>query len=444
MGRKSRSRSLSVWSNGERVGTWILPARGAMQFIYDKRWIASAIGRPLSLSLPYAGGPVLYGDRVRYFFDNLLPDSEVIRKRLAERYKLDTIEAFDLLQEVGRDCVGAVQLLKEDDVPTNLMCIEGKPMSEADVEQHLLQVTVATPMEMPGDDHLRISLAGVQEKTALLWHNDGWILPHGATPTSHILKLPLGLIGHRKVDLTSSVENEWLCMNLLEEFGLPVARTAILKFGTQKVLGVERFDRKLHASGTWFMRLPQEDLCQALCVPPHLKYESDGGPGLADVAAVLRGSVRADEDLTTLLTAQVLFWMLAAPDGHAKNFSIRLMAQARYALLPLYDVMSLWPIEGKGPNQYSLHKARMAMALMGKNKHYRFADIQRRHFNSTAARCFRRADAEDVIERVLARTSGAIDAVAARLPSGFPERVAATIFASVTRSARQLSAMAAK
>ena len=441
MGRKSHSRSLSVWSNGERVGTWTIPPRGETQFLYDKSWRESAVGRPLSLSLPYTGDQPLRGNVVRDFFDNLLPDSEPIRKRLASHYKLASIEAFDLLQEIGRDCVGAVQLLEEDEAPSDVKRIEGSPMSEEDVERHLIQLTQSGPLRRREDaDDLRISLAGAQEKTALLWHNGGWMRPHGSTPTTHILKLPLGLVGHRKADLSASVENEWLCMNLLAEFGLPVAKTAILNFGTQKVLGVERFDRKMHSSGKWIMRLPQEDFCQALGVPPHLKYESDGGPGLSELAAVLRGSERAEEDLTTLLTSQVLFWLMAAPDGHAKNFSIHLLPAGRYALAPLYDVMSIWPIEGGGPNQYSLHNAKLAMALLGKNKHYRFADVQRRHFNSTAAKCFLRADAGDVIESVLARTSGAIEAVAARLPSGFPARVADAVFAGIKRSAQQLGA----
>jgi len=441
MGRKSHSRSLSVWSNGERVGTWTIPPRGETQFLYDKSWRESAVGRPLSLSLPYTGDQPLRGDVVRDFFDNLLPDSEPIRKRLASHYKLASIEAFDLLQEIGRDCVGAVQLLKEDEAPTDVQRIEGSPMTEEDVERHLIQLTRSGPLGRGEDaDDLRISLAGAQEKTALLWHNGGWMRPHGSTPTTHILKLPLGLVGHRKADLTASVENEWLCMNLLAEFGLPVAKTAILNFGTQKVLGVERFDRKMHSSGKWIMRLPQEDFCQALGVPPHLKYESDGGPGLSKLAAVLRGSERAEADLTTLLTSQLLFWLMAAPDGHAKNFSIHLLPAGRYALSPLYDVMSIWPIEGGGANQYSLHNAKLAMALLGKNKHYRFADVQRRHFNSTATKCFLRADAEEVIESVLARTSGAIEAVAARLPSGFPDPVAETIFAGIKRSAQQLAA----
>lgn len=439
MGRKSHSRSLSVWSNGERVGTWSIPPRGETQFLYDKTWRESTIGRPLSLSLPYTGDQPLRGNVVRDFFDNLLPDSEMIRKRLASHYKLASIEAFDLLQEIGRDCVGAIQLLKEDEAPTGIKRIDGSPMTEEDVERHLIQIPLSGSVER-GEDagDLRISLAGAQEKTALLWHNGGWLRPHGSTPTTHILKLPLGLVGHRKADLTASVENEWLCMNLLAEFGLPVAKTAILKFGGQKVLGVERFDRKMHPSEKWIMRLPQEDFCQALGVPPHLKYENDGGPGIADIAAVLRGSERAEPDLTTLLTSQVLFWLMAAPDGHAKNFSIHLLPAGRYVLTPLYDVMSIWPIEGGGANQYSLYKAKLAMAMLGKSKHYRFMDVQRRHFNSTAARCFLRADAEDVIESVLTRVTGVIETVAARLPPGFPERVAATIFAGIARSAKQL------
>lgn len=442
MGRPSHARSLSVWSNGERVGTWTIPARGATQFLYDRTWRESPLGRPLSLSLPYTGDLPLRGDVVRDYFDNLLPDSEPIRKRLASHYKLASMDAFDLLQEIGRDCVGAVQLLNADEAPVDVKRIDGTPMSEADVERHLIGLTQSGRSGFKDDaDDLRISLAGAQEKTALLWHNGGWMRPHGSTPTTHILKLPLGLVGHRKADLRESVENEWLCMHLLAEFGLPVARTAILHFGSQKVLGVERFDRQFHPSGKWIMRLPQEDFCQALGVPPHVKYESDGGPGLAALATVLHGSERAQQDLTTLLTSQVLFLLMASPDGHAKNFSIKLLPAGRYQLTPLYDVMSIWPIEGGAANQYSRHDARLAMALLGKNKHYRLADVQRRHFNSTAAKCFLRGDAEDVIERVLARTTGAIEAVAARLPAGFSQRVAESIFAGVEQSAKQLGAM---
>lgn len=442
MGRPSHSRTLSVWTNGQRVGTWTFTRRGEHSLQYDSEWIRSPAGRPLSLSLPFTGDAALKGERVRNFFDNLLPDSETIRLRIATRFKTEGAEAFDLLQAIGRDCVGAVQLLGEDESPTDVQSIMGTPLSDSEIETLLVQTTRSGPMgNLEDQDDLRISLAGAQEKTALLWHQGQWMRPHGSTPTTHILKLPIGMVGHRQADFSTSVENEWLCMNLLAEFGLPVAKTEILTFGSQKVLSVERFDRQIHSSGDWIMRLPQEDFCQVMGVPSHLKYESDGGPGLADLAGVLKGSIQAEKDLTTLLTTQLLFWILAAPDGHAKNFSIRVLPQGRYQLTPLYDVMSIWPVEGNGPNQFSMFKTKMAMAILGKNKHYLFKAIQRRHFNSMAARCFDRVDAEDVIGRVLEAVPRAIEATGSRLPEVFQDWIAESVFKGLRRSAELLERM---
>ena len=442
MGRRSHSRTLSVWTNGQRVGTWTFNRRGEHSLQYDTEWMSSAAGRPLSLSLPFTGDIALKGERVRNFFDNLLPDSDAIRLRIATRFKTEGAEAFDLLQAIGRDCVGAVQLLGEDESATDVQSIRGTPLSESEIEALLVQTTRDGPLGNLEDvKDLRISLAGAQEKTALLWHKGQWMRPHGSTPTTHILKLPIGMVGHRQADFSTSVENEWLCMNLLAEFGLPVAKTEILTFGSQQVLSVERFDRQRHSSGDWIMRLPQEDFCQAMGVPSHGKYQSDGGPGLSDLAGVLKGSIQAQKDLTTLLTTQLLFWMLAAPDGHAKNFSIRVLPQGRYQLTPLYDVMSIWPVEGNGPNQFSMFKAKMAMAVMGKNKHYLFKDIQRRHFNNMASKCFDRSDAEDVIQRVLETAPMAIEAMGRRLPEGFPDWIAASVFNGLRVSAGLLERM---
>ena len=132
-------------------------------------------------------------------------------------------------------------------------------------------------------------------------------------------------MGGRRADFTTSVDNEWLCMTLLKAYGLPVANVGIETFGTQRVLVVERFDRKVAPNGEWIMRLPQEDFCQVTSVPPMLKYESDGGPGLKVLFDTLRRSENSAADLRTLMASQVLFWMLCAPDGHAKNFSIQLL-----------------------------------------------------------------------------------------------------------------------
>ena len=111
------------------------------------------------------------------------------------------------------------------------------------------------------------------------------------------------------------------------------------------------------------------------------------GLGCSTLRGYSRNSVDRDQDLECLLKAQLLFWMLAATDGHAKNFSIRILSQGRFQLTPLYDVLSIWPIMGEGPNKISWHNARLAMSVRGKNKHYLLKDIQRRHFNDMAAQC---------------------------------------------------------
>ncbi|MBB5404204.1 type II toxin-antitoxin system HipA family toxin [Paraburkholderia youngii] len=445
MARQTASKALSVWANGERVGVWRLPARGPMEFAYDAAWIASPAGRPLSLSLPFTPGNMTHkGPRVLNYFDNLLPDSDAIRKRIAQRYRTETLDAFDLLRAIGRDCVGAVQLLGEDDAPVGVQRIEGTPLSDDDIEALLAQTVGKPTLGAPDEpDDFRISLAGAQEKTALLWHDGQWQRPHGATPTTHIFKLPLGLVGNRLADLSTSVENEWLCMRILREFGLPVANTEVLSFGQQRVLAVERFDRQMHSSGSWLLRLPQEDFCQVYGVPSHRKYENEGGPGVLDLARILQQSVDARQDLETLLASQILFWMLAAPDGHAKNFSIRLLAGGQYRLTPLYDVMSIWPVEGNGPNQWSWYKARLAMGLWSRSKHDAFRDVQRRHFNAMALKCSYGANAEPLIQRLIEQTPGVIERVSAALPERFPGKVAERIFKGLQNSAARLDTMPA-
>lgn len=172
-----------------------------------------------------------------------------------------------------------------------------------------------------------------------------------------------------------------------------------------------------------------------------MKYESDGGPGVVSLARILRGSVSSEEDLATLLRAQLLFWMLAATDGHAKNFSLRILPEGRYRMTPLYDVISAWPVTGSRHNQVHVKKLRLAMAVRGKNAHYRVAEIERRHFNGAARECGFGVDMESIITDVIARTPKVVESVQKTLPKGFP----AEIFEAVTRglraSARRLEEM---
>ncbi len=122
--------------------------------------------------------------------------------------------------------------------------------------------------------------------------------------------------------MTNSVENEWLCATLLGELGFEVAPTQMDRFGAQKVLIVERFDRRWMDGGAWIARLPQEDFCQATGTPGDLKYESDGGPGIRAGLDLLGGGSNARADALHFAQVQLAFWIMAATDGHAKNFSI--------------------------------------------------------------------------------------------------------------------------
>lgn len=437
MARRSQARALDVWINGLRVGRWSIPTRGPMELTYDPGWVEGPAARPLSLSLPLSfDGLPLRGERVGSYFDNLLPDSEAIRQRIRSRFHTRTQEAFDLLAAVGRDCVGAVQLLPEGEAPEGVTEIAVTPLADQDVEA-LLRGATATPLAADEDESFRISIAGAQEKTALTWHDGRWCRPHGATPTTHIFKLPLGLVGGRQMDLRDSLENEWLCAKLLAAFGVPVAECEVQRFGSMKALVVRRFDRTLHSSARYWLRLPQEDCCQATGTPSSSKYEADGGPGLVNLASLLQGSVSRSEDLATLLRAQLLFFLLAATDGHAKNFSLHLLAGSRYRLAPLYDVLSAWPVAGPRANQIHPKKLKLAMALHGASKHYRLDEIRRRHFAETARRC-QVSTMDAILEEVVARTPGAIDAVAGQLPAGFPARVFAAITENLRRAGREL------
>ena len=442
MGRKSRIRELAIWVNGHRAGEWMIPTRGAEAFQYDARWMKSAEGRPLSLSIPFSpDNAPIKGKAIANYFDNLLPDSDSIRQRIQSQFGTDSRNAFDLLAAIGRDCVGAVQLLPIGEQPGDIRTIDAKPLGEAQIEARLRQTVSYARLRELSEDEFRFSISGAQEKTAFLYHKRKWCEPLGSTPTTHIFKLPLGLVGGRNADMSSSVENEWLCSKIIRAYGIPIADCEIGRFGSQKVLIVERFDRLLHSSGEFWLRLVQEDFCQALGLPSSRKYEADGGPGIPELARVLGGSDNREKDLAVLLIAQIVFWMLAAGDGHAKNFSIRILSRGRYHLTPLYDVLSYWPIVGKGPNNIARQDLRLAMAIRGKNKHYRMSEILRRHFNETAALTGIGENAEPLIEEILKRTPDVVASVQREIPAGFPLNVLDKILSGLTYSAKRLAAM---
>jgi serine/threonine-protein kinase HipA len=237
-----------------------------------------------------------------------------------------------------------------------------------------------------------------------------------------------------QMDMKGSVENEFLCSRLMRHMGLTTARCEILEFGKQKVLSVERFDRRLLGDG-WIVRLPQEDFCQALGLPGSKKYEAEGGPGMGDILRVLDLSLAAVEDKRAFLKAQIVFWLLAATDGHGKNFSLFLERGGGHRLTPFYDVLSAWPVIGRGAHALDSKKVRMAMAVRSKNAHWKLAEIRPRTWDATA-RAAGFGDAQELLREVLETAPKAVEATDRELPSRFPAEIREKIFDGFLRSVR--------
>jgi len=421
MPRRSRYVPLRVLLNNKHVGQLSKHPGGAISFQYSPSWLEGDEQIPVSLSLPlrediYRGEPVIA------VFDNLLPDGN-LRVRVAERVGAAGTDGYSLLSEIGRDCVGALQFVPDDDHSEyDTSRIEGAPIGDDEIDK-LLRCLAQAPLGLGEDDAFRISVAGAQEKTALLHYDGRWLKPLGTTPTTHILKTPMGTLPNG-IDLSDSIENEYYCLKLLATFGLPVNETRMMSFGKAKALVVKRFDRHWSSDGR-LLRLPQEDFCQALSIPPTRKYQNDGGPGMADILNLLKGSDCPAEDQRAFLKAQVLFWLIGATDGHAKNFSIFLKRQGAFQLTPFYDVLSAQPSLDK----HQIHKKQMKMAMFaGDNRHYTIDRIYGRHFIQTAVRAGLPSSlAGDVLAEVAASAKAAIETVGNQLPSGFPEAIHSSV-----------------
>ncbi|MBK0033059.1 type II toxin-antitoxin system HipA family toxin [Erwinia sp. S43] len=432
--------ALDVYMNGYHVGVLTKTGSGAHHFTYDANWIGLPGSRPVSLSMPLRHQPY-QGDEVYNFFDNLLPDNLDIRRRIVTRHQADSTQPFDLLAKVGQDSVGALQLVPQGKSVSDIKQIEYKSLSEQKFESILMGYLSDAPLGMiDSEDDFRISLAGAQEKTALLFKDDRWCLPINATPTTHIIKLPIGKIESHSytIDMSDSVENEYLCMMIAREFGLPVPQCFMLRAGKIKALAVERFDRKYASDGRWIMRLPQEDFCQVLSVPPALKYENHGGPGISAIMSFLLGAVEPEKDRYSFMKAQVLFWLLAATDGHAKNFSVFIESEGRYRLTPYYDILSMYPgIGGRGIDR---RDAKLAMGLTGsKGKKYAIEQIFPRHFFQTAQAV---GFAKESMESILTEFAQSMDAVVTKvrnqLPAEFPAPIGDSILEGMQARAGRL------
>ena len=348
---------LGVWLLGERAGTLWLES-GGLRFRYDTHWLEHSGVMALSQSLPLQVRA--FDDQVcRPFFAGLLPEGE-LRRRIAQQCQLSQANDFGLLAAIGGDCAGAVSLTPEDQAP-----------EPAEVEWLEPTQLIALLAELPHRpmltqrEGLRLSLAGAQDKLPVVVEGQRIGLPKGSAASTHILKPAIAAVD-------DSVTNEAFCMALARRMKLRVADTQILMAADQRILLVRRYDRRRADDGAW-SRLHQEDFCQALGVPPDLKYQNEGGPDLQACFSLLRRATRPSApEVIRLLDAVTFNALIGNHDAHAKNFSI-LYQQQRGVLAPPYDLLCT--------AVYLTLTDKMAMKLGSK---YRFNEVQVRHWEQLA------------------------------------------------------------
>lgn len=421
MGRKRSYTPLNVFLNSRLVGQLVREPSGGVSFAYARDWLEWEHRMPVSLSLPlqenrYSGAPVMA------VFDNLLPDSDLIRRRVAERVGAEGVDAFSLLSQIGRDCIGALQFLPDGQEPQPMSELTGELVDEAQIGAILSDLDLA-PLGIRRENDFRISVAGAQEKTALLRKDGQWIEPTGTTPTTHIIKPQIGRLPNG-MDLSDSVENEYVCLKLMEAFELRAANVEMAQFGDKKALVVERFDRRWTSDGR-LIRLPQEDCCQALSIVPTQKYQNEGGPGISGIMDLLLGSDDPNKDRYDFFKANVLFWLLGATDGHGKNFSISLLPGGRFRMAPLYDVLTVQPTVDA--RQIERKYFKLAMNF-GNSNHYKVSNIVGRHIVETGVQSgLSRAVVQGLFEELQETSHAIVEASFNQLPEDFPESLLASI-----------------
>ena len=398
MGRKKAGKALNVFLNGASVGLLKKDSSGQISFQYQEEWIRD--GFAISQSLPIQEQEYK-GEIVSRYFDNLLPDNDEIKKLVAQKFGAESTRPFDILEVVGKDCVGALTFLPEDRGEPPIFEMNYSKLSTKAIANKIRGLGSVSPLGMEEDD-FRLSIAGAQEKTALLKVGKNWCEPHGQTPTTHIVKTPIGALG-MGINFDDSLDNEWASLFIMEKFGLKTCKATIERFEDRRVLVVERFDRRwLKDDGKdVILRIPQEDMCQALGVSPYKKYQNEGGPGIVSIAKLLAGSQEAS-DRFEFFKGIMIFDLLFATDGHAKNFSI-FMNQKGFKMTPFYDVMSGYFLHAR--EKRALQKLWLAMGV-GNSNHYSFDKIWRRHYLETASKCL---ISKDDFERICAEIKNSFD-----------------------------------
>jgi len=317
--------TLFVYWADKTVGRLTRSDDNRLSFQYDAAWLSADSTAPLSARLPLQDTPFTDSD-CRCFFGNLLPES-LARTQIAQRLGISDSNDFGLLKAIGGDCAGALSLWP--DTPPENRSPSYDPLATEQLD-HWLDDMQVTPLISPNDE-LRISLAGAQQKIAVMQEGDRLFLPRGSAASSHIFKPDIERF-------PGSAVNEAFCMTLAKKVGLTVPDVRIWRSQKHVALIVARYDRRLQ-DGHW-QRLHQEDFCQALGIPYSQKYEGDGGPGFHQLFQLLEThSTQPILDKSVLLSASIFNACIGNMDAHAKNFSM-LIEPGSYRLSPFYDLLS--------------------------------------------------------------------------------------------------------
>lgn len=437
MGRKRKSGSLVVALNGWTVGSLSRAANGATRFEYTKEWLDWENRFPISRSMPLRTEPYT-GEKALVYFRNLLPDDKDIIDKIASEVNAQGTDPYSMLEVLGRDCVGALQFLPEGEEPKPPSQPEGKPMTDQDVADLIKALPFAPLGAKSGTGGFRISLAGAQAKTALLFLDGQLMEPIGATPTSHILKPQIGELptSAGSVDMSDSVQNEHFCMTLCGKLGLQVASSTIQRLPDDLlVLAVKRFDRRYDREKR-LLRIPQEDFCQALGVSPSRKYEFQGGPDLMKCLNLIKSSDKPERDRREFMKSQIVFWLIAATDGHAKNFSLFLNPRGGFEMTPLYDIISTQWNHDRG--QIEIADMKLAMSV-GETDNFVVDHITPYHFEKAAIGAGIDANSlREIMSEITSALPEAIKTARSKMDDIVPEAMMESISNATERRAEQI------
>lgn len=349
----------SVRLHGNPIGTLSAQrAGGDLSFSYGEEYHQMLLRQPdrcHPISVSMSSGERSYGpDKANPFFAGLLPDNRNIRRALARYLQQDAGNDFALLTELGRECPGAISIVSPDSeiIPDDQVAPSYHLLSERELAEHIRDLP-SRPLFIDADGELRLSLAGVHDKAAILIVDGQPALPKGRTPTSHILKVDIA-----GLDDSARVEN--FCLKLARRLGLNAVNSSIRMAEEIPYLLVSRYDRVVSVSGNRrrLIRLHQEDFCQALSKHPEEKYEKDNGPTWADLFSLSPLLARPSEYKNDLLARAVFQFLVGNPDAHAKNYALVFKAGS-VSLSPLYDVNNAAAFA----DHYKVQRPRLAMSI---------------------------------------------------------------------------------